>query len=571
MILKLNPLPKIPYIDGVPDDSNQTSIAWVLHGELLEGAKTKTSNEGSLNRTSVEIQQNAVRLETNINIQTTKINEVIDQVNVITDNLSAISDISVVQKLDTAVNDIATLKVDTSANTITSASNTLKIKAVSDEIGEYDPVKDPKHRTIRNDIIFLKQELGSYAGFNVNGDPDTSSTGSGLKYKVMQNALGINLHETRLTKLEDDWALSDVGQLTQQVVDLRNEMGSKGLATLESVYVRLNNLGGRITTNANDIIAINQYIGRTGSGGVGTLASRVTTNENEILSLKTTVNAPSTGLSARVTAVEGMIGTSTTPGGVRYDIAQVKREVLDISMVLGESTDDGLQGDVSLALTEIGSNSDPATIKGRIFALEETSRDTTSRLHDVETRVGNTSTGLVAANIVIGKDLYGDSESSDTFTKNGIKKTVQDLLSGVGVNTVGSETGIYKLIADLATRIAILEAAISTKANNTDVYSKVESDARYVAKTIPLAFTTDLTGPTSLAVGAALSLSVAVHGGSSPYTYQWKVGTTNIGTNSPSFSINSVTEANSGSYSVVVTDSNGNTITSSTLALTVHQ
>ena len=79
MILKLNPLPKIPYIDGVPDDSTQTSIAWVLHGELLEGAKTKTSNEGSLNRTSVEIQQNAVRLETNIKIQTTKINEVIEQ------------------------------------------------------------------------------------------------------------------------------------------------------------------------------------------------------------------------------------------------------------------------------------------------------------------------------------------------------------------------------------------------------------------------------------------------------------------------------------------------------------
>lgn len=119
------------------------------------------------------------------------------------------------------------------------AQLTLSVNAQNDEIGEYNPEKDPKHRTIRNDIIYIKKEVGSYPGFNVDGDVDPSSTGTGLKYRVLSNQRAISMQETRITKLEDDWALSEVGQLTEEVKELRAEMGDSGLATTRSIYARI--------------------------------------------------------------------------------------------------------------------------------------------------------------------------------------------------------------------------------------------------------------------------------------------------------------------------------------------
>lgn len=570
MILKLNPLPKIPYVDGVPLDSNQTGIKWIYNGETLVGTSTKTSNDGNLNRSGVEIQKNAVQLEINTATQTSKINEVIDQVNLIVDNLEAISDESVVKKLDDAVTDISNLKVEVSGLSLTSATHTLKLKNINDEIGEYNPLTDPKHRTIRNDIIFLKTDLGSYAGFDVNGDVDITSTGSGLKYKVMQNALGVSQHEARITKIEDDWALSDVGQLTQELLDIRSELGPKGLATLESVYVRLNNFNTRLTTDETEITTINQYIGRTGTGSEGSIVNRMTSAETEITSMKTTIYDPVTGLVKKVEDVEGMIGSSTTPGGVKYDVAQAKRDIMDINMVLGESSDEGLRWEVANALTEIGDNSDPATMKGRILNLEETTRDNTSRLIDLESRVGNSSSGLVAANLVIGKDLYGDAESSDPFIKDGIKKVSLNLYTDVGIKTIGSETGIYKLISDLAARVALLETMLQSKANVSDVYTRTQADNKFVVKTDALAFTTNLVGPSSVDKGEALSLSVEVGGGSVPYSYQWKRGTVNVGINSATLTIDEVALTDAGVYSVVVTDAVNSVITSNSLTISIN-
>lgn len=493
MIEKLNPLPKIPYVDGVPSDSTQKQIQWIRNGETLEGAESKTSNEGNLNQAGVSIQKNTVQLEANTDIHNQKINEVIDQLNVITENLEAVADESVINTLNDAVADIAQMQTEVTQIGSSVSTQTQKINGIIDEIGVYDSTTDPKHRTLRKDIIFLKNELGAYAGFNVNGDVDPTSTGTGLKYRVMQNALATSIQEGRLTKLEDEWALSDVGQLTQELIDLRNEIGPKGLATLQPVYVRLNDINTRFEATNSEIAVINNYIGRTGSGSSGSIVTRVSTAENEINALKISMYDPS-GVINRVSAIETTIGTSTTPGGVKYDIAQTKRTLMDINMVLGEAGDEGLRGEFATVLTDIGSDSEPLSMKGRILNLEDTTRDTTSRLIDVESRVGNTSSGLVAANIVIGKDLYGDATSSDIFTKDGIKKTLKDTLTAIGSNEVGAQTGIYKLISDLTARVLVLESdnanlkqEILLKANTsqlTDYYTKVESDAKFQPKAV---------------------------------------------------------------------------------------
>jgi len=60
-----------------------------------------------------------------------------------------------------------------------------------------------------------------------------------------------------------------------------------------------------------------------------------------------------------------------------------------------------------------------------------------------------------------------------------------------------------------------------------------------------------------------------VAAGTGTLSYQWKYGSTNVGTNAASFNIPSTTTANDGNYSVVVTGGCGNT-TSNTVALNVY-
>lgn len=589
MISKLNPLPKIPFVDGVPSDTTQTPINWIVNGETLDGAKTKVTNEGSLNRCGVLVQKNAAQLETNTITQTSKINEVIDQVNLISENLAAISDDSVIEKLDQVVEDVAVLKVDMTAVQGTVASQTLKIQDLDKEIGTWDASTDPKHRTIRKDIIFLKGEMGSYPGFNENGDVDPTSTGSGMKYKIMTNAQAISIHEGRITRLEDDWANSDVGHLTDEVTDLRNEMGPKHLATFESVYVRLNKIGTDITGINTELSSINQYIGRTGTGGSGSISARMTTAESNISVLQTQINDSSTGVLPRVISLENAVGNSQVPGSIRYDISVIKRDINDINMIVGESSDDGLRGEMAQVMTDIGTDSQPTSIKGRLLTVENTQRDDHQKLLDLESIVGNTSGGLVAANIAMGKAVYGDATSSDPFLKDGIQKAARDSKTAIGVNTAGSETGIYKLISDLTARVVALESGTggeleqrvanleTDKASHQDVanalipyITETEADIKYEAKKIPLSFTQNLAGRTDYLEGDDISLMVSVTGGKLPYVYQWKKDGNDIGTNVPNILISNITSTDSGVYKVVVTDAENTVITSDEIDATVY-
>ncbi|QDH49026.1 fibritin [Pantoea phage Phynn] len=456
MILKIGPLPKIPYVDGAPlDAAEQTRISWIINGETLFGAKDRLGNDGQLNRSGVAIQRNAVQLELNTEATVTKVNEVIDQVNLITDNLEAIADQSVTKTLNKAVADIRVLQAEVSQDGIDILSVTDRTTALENAIGEYDPEKDPKHRTLRDDIIFLKKELGAYSGFDQNGDSDTTSTGSGMKYKIMQNARGVSMHEARITKLEDDWVSSDVGQVTDELNRIRTEIGPRGLATLDSIYVRLNKQTNSLTATNEEIKLINSYIGRSGSGEAGSITLRMASAEDSIRGLQNTIDTPTTGLVDKVIRIDNSIGSNkTTPGTLRYDIEEVSRSVFDINMLLGEDGTEGIRGDVAQALSDIGTDSDPTAIKGRLLTLENTTKDIRTNLSDVSSVVGDSNTGLVAANLIIGKEIYGNAEGSDQFEKDGIKASLQKLIASVGGS---GEDSIQKQLLDLVARIEALE------------------------------------------------------------------------------------------------------------------
>ncbi|HDG1683488.1 TPA: phage tail protein [Kluyvera ascorbata] len=86
----------------------------------------------------------------------------------------------------------------------------------------------------------------------------------------------------------------------------------------------------------------------------------------------------------------------------------------------------------------------------------------------------------------------------------------------------------------------------------------------------PLAFLSDLPASMDVATGDALDLAVVMQGGSAPYTYVWKKGTTVLsGKTSSAFNIPSVASGDAGSYTCEVTDAAGKTITSGACAVTV--
>lgn len=581
IIDKLNPLPKIPFVDGVPDDATtQTKIIWIKNGETLDGSPDKVSNTGSLNRTGVSIQQNAVQLEQNTITHNDKINEVIDQVNLITENIDAIGDESVIKKVNQLDQDVQALTLSNTQTQNKVAQLTLSVNAQNDEIGEYDPEKDPKHRTIRNDIIYIKKEVGSYPGFNVDGDVDPSSTGTGLKYRVLSNQRAISMQETRITKLEDDWALSEVGQLTEEVKELRAEMGDSGLATTRSIYARIKILEDGSIVMQNELDAINSYIGRT-SGSTSSINDRVNSLENSVSSLATQINDPVTGITAQIATINGQIGTVYVQGSIRYDIAENKRRLMDMEMILGESGDDGLQGQVAILTGDIGEDSDPTSIKGRLSVVEGELRTNTSALWELQGVVGNSSSGLVATSQQINKEIYGDGVSSDPVTRAGLKTTTRNLFTQVGDNAEGNETGIYALIADLNKRVEDLEAlniaqALADRVTIEDLNAKLalyikeaDADLRYESKNPPLSFGTNLTGDTEYTTGDPLSLSVTMTGGVSPLSYQWTKNGVNVGTNANTFTIDSLQPSDSGTYKVTVTDASHKVIVSDELAITV--
>lgn len=581
IIDKLNPLPKIPFVDGVPDDATtQTKILWIKNGETLDGSPDKVSNTGSLNRTGVNIQQNAVQLEQNTITHNDKINEVIDQVNLITENIDAIGDESVIKKVNQLDQDVQALTLSNTQTQNKVAQLTLSVNAQNDEIGEYDPEKDPKHRTIRNDIIYIKKEVGSYPGFNVDGDVDPSSTGTGLKYRVLSNQRAISMQETRITKLEDDWALSEVGQLTEEVKELRAEMGDSGLATTRSIYARIKILEDGSIVMQNELDAINSYIGRT-SGSTSSINDRVNSLENSVSSLATQINDPVTGITAQIATINGQIGTASAQGSIRYDIAETKRRLMDMEMILGESGDDGLQGQVAILTGDVGEDSDPTSIKGRLSVVEGELRTNTSALWELQGVVGNSSSGLVATSQQINKEIYGDGVSSDPVTRAGLKTTTRNLFTQVGDNAEGNETGIYALIADLNKRVEDLEAlniaqALADRVTIEDLNAKLalyikeaDADLRYESKNPPLSFGTNLTGDTEYTTGDPLSLSVTMTGGVSPLSYQWTKNGVNVGTNANTFTIDSLQPSDSGTYKVTVTDASHKVIVSDELAITV--
>jgi uncharacterized delta-60 repeat protein len=90
----------------------------------------------------------------------------------------------------------------------------------------------------------------------------------------------------------------------------------------------------------------------------------------------------------------------------------------------------------------------------------------------------------------------------------------------------------------------------------------------------PLSFAVNLPSVRQGSLGYSLTFKVVMNGEGGPFTYQWKKGSANVGSNSDTYTMSSPTAADNGLYSVVVTGPSlstqtNNSVTSTTCAVIV--
>lgn len=477
MIEQLN-IHKIPNVDGVPGEGQHT-IEWMKNGECLSAATTQTGHDGTLNRVPFAIQENVVRLDENAKLTTTKVNEVVGVVNDIKTTLGAMSDGSVIDIVNQTISRVDTVEENLGETAKTLQSTVDDVAETNKKIG-IRPAVDSSTRTIYDDISFIKQEMGSYPSFSINGQPDPGNSGSGIKYRVIQNTEALNNHGQRIAQLESDWQDSDVGDLTEKVIKLRSELGDTSLATQDNVYLRLRTNTRNIANLSNEIVEVKKAIL---FDAVPDLGTKVTNLQSDYDRLNNEVNGVDAGIRPRLTSLENKIGSPQSAGSIDYRLTNHEREFNDLKVVVGVSGADGLRGEVARISNTIGTDNDRHTIAGRLKIVENTQGRLEAGVQDLEQMVGDRENGLTAGVIKLSTDMYGDPEGKDQFTQDGIIKTVKALQTSNTSKVTDVPDDGFHYLRKHGEWVQVAYAAGAFK-NIADI--TVELDAQDAYKGIPL-------------------------------------------------------------------------------------
>ena len=180
----------LPFVDGIPEDFQQR-IGWIRNTEPLNGASTRYGNDGELNRASAQIQKNIVQVHNDLSTVGTAVETIqvdVDQIKKsleITGSSDAIEQVYI-NKKNIEKHDGQILKLEEDTEKLRTDLDFLE-----EDVGVYDSSKDDYYRTVRDNIVWVKREIGAYPGQDINGQPKQDSPGSGMKYRLINNASAI--------------------------------------------------------------------------------------------------------------------------------------------------------------------------------------------------------------------------------------------------------------------------------------------------------------------------------------------------------------------------------------------
>ncbi len=444
----------LPYVDG-PPDAGQSRIEWIKNDEEITGADTKYGSEGVMNRPIVEVQRNVEALDVNIKTIASSLNTANEDIKVIQGILDVSGDVDALAQIGQNTQDIDVIKV--TVQTHASELNDLNehIDANTDDIGVYNQETDSVYRTVRNDLLWIKNELGQYTGQDINGVPTPGNDSTGMKRRIMTNSSVIVDHGVRLTDLETKFADSDVGSLTIEVEHLREEMGPRTSFTTP-VFSRLSSIDLTLSRQNADLDGIKQSIGYPNTTSIITTTNA---NSSAINDINLELNQ-SGGIKPRLTTVETAIGGDDLPTTIQGRIKLNTDAIGALNTVVGSDSSSGLRFNVSwlnnvVGVDASGGKPEPdGSLLYRTRELEGTISGMSNDIQNIQTDVGTNSTGIKGSVNTLNTLINGTNPNGSTVEERGILPTVKSHDTTIN--------GLTSRIATLETDLAAAEAEIQT-------------------------------------------------------------------------------------------------------------
>lgn len=423
MLNKLE-LKKLPFVDTCPEP-DQKRIPWVRNNDCLTGASTKYGNDGSLNGAGVGIFTDVLTLEENSVSTQDVLNKVIDNVNNINEALEVGADVDVIRQIAQNKENIEILQVHMQFAEDNIGELETSTEFIKEDLGVFDPNKDTLYRPVRNELLFLKTEIGAYPGQDFNGLPNPGADSTGMKRRIINNTSAIVDATNRIQKLEDDYQDSDVGSLSIKINEIRDELGPQDeVNDKPPVYTRLDSLD-TLTTEHDDTInristAISLDVGPSINSRVNGLETRTTTVEN-------TLNFPITGIVPRVTKIETDIGKNDIPTSINGRITTLRTDHDALSFIVGKDSGSGLRGQVATLTQTIGADNVPTSIQGRLKIVETRSISTAVAVQDLQAEIGGNNTGLKGTVLKHTSQIDGKNPNGSTVEERGLVISVKQL------------------------------------------------------------------------------------------------------------------------------------------------
>lgn len=449
-------LTALPFVDRVPDPNerpDQRRIEWIRNGECLGAAEHINDNKGELNRGPVQVQKNASTLMDNEKVIDSSLREIIERVNSHDDALGSIGDDNLADKVQELEEKVEPFEAEIKANKLAIFIAGETIKANDKKVG-VRPDEDPTTRDVMNDLLFVKKEMGNYSGkdFNGNDVPGVTET-SGMKARIINNGLSIAQNTRRIAQLEDDWIQSDVGALTANIEQIRQELGQTDDAPTDSVYEWIKESDTKQKDQDTDIERLKVAVG-IDSGSTETLDQRISTNTAAIATNQNSI----TENSDKIRNIETKIGDSTTPQGMEYRLIDTERKVSTLNNIVGQTDDDGLRKKVQDVMDEIGDDGTVGSIKGRIVTNENNILTDQRSIATLQTQIGNSTAG----------------SESGLFKRIG---AAEEALFGDGQGSKGLSDIVVDLAVEVADKVADVDSDGKTYARSDKAWVEITNDS----------------------------------------------------------------------------------------------
>lgn len=454
-------IPKIiqnlPYVDRTPNPAerpDQAQITWIRNGECLGGAAYFGDNSGEMNRGPVQVQKNIVTLLDNDRTINSSLGEVITEINRHDIILGQLGDDNLAEKVHELELKVDPLPGQIEQNTELVEQVKTDYDVIIENIGTRD-VTDVTTRSIYQDLLFVKERIGAKPEEDINGNAKPHSNPTGIYYSLATQGLGISKNERDIAELKDQFIHSDVGALKAEIDQIRIELGETPKAPQPNVYEWSISANNSILTHSEQIKELQDEIG---AGTGESLDQRITANT---INIQTNKDNIATNF-AEINLLKQTVGNSTTAGTLVKRVQDNETNIANLQNTVGNSADEGLQGSVKGIVAEIGNDAQAGSVKGRLMTLEVTSLSEQRKVATLMTEVGNNTEGA----------------------ETGIYKRLVELEGSVGDSTAGLKHDVDELKVEIVKKINDAPADDKSYARKNNNWIEI-TDATNVVEEAP--------------------------------------------------------------------------------------